>query len=167
MDRRFITFTLSAAALALVHGSPTAHASTAIGTDQIYVSTHGSDSNPCTQALPCATLQFAVDNAPAGSFIHVAAGTYNQTVNITEPLTIAGAGAGKTIIDGSNIDTEIMSPAYYGVISVENNSGTGGAIDIRGLLSRTPSSPRVSTRMTPIPATSSSTATPTPATRST
>ncbi len=133
MHRRFVTFTLSAAALALGTGVTTAHASTAIGTDQIYVSTHGSDSNPCTQALPCATLQFAVDNAPAGSLIHVAAGTYNQTVNITEPLTIAGAGAGKTIIDGSNIDTEVMSPAYFGVISVENNSGAGGAIDIRGL----------------------------------
>ena len=82
---------------------------------------------------PCATLQFAVDNAPAGSLIHVAAGTYNQTVNITEPLTIAGAGAGKTIIDGSNIDTQAMSPAYFGVISVENNPNAGGAINIRGL----------------------------------
>jgi hypothetical protein len=133
MHRRLVTFAVTTAALALGTGVTTAHASTSIGTDQIYVSTHGSDANPCTKAQPCATLQFAVDNAAAGSVINVAAGTYNQTVNITEPLTIAGAGAAKTIIDGSNIDTQAMSPAYYGVISVENNTGAGGAIDIRGL----------------------------------
>jgi hypothetical protein len=133
MHRRFLTFVVTAGALALGTGVTTAHASTAIGTDTVYVSTHGSDANPCTKSQPCATLQFAVDNAPAGSIVHVAAGTYNQTVNITQPVTIAGAGAGKTIIDGSNIDTQAMSPSYFGVISVEDNIGAGGPINIRGL----------------------------------
>jgi hypothetical protein len=136
MLRRMTMFAVPAVALALSAGVTTAHASGAIGTTNIYVSVHGSDSNPCTKALPCATLQYAVDNAPPGSIIHVGAGTFNQTVNITEPLTIAGSGASKTIIDGSNIDTQAMSPAYFGVISVENNTGPGGVITIKGLTVR-------------------------------
>jgi Protein of unknown function (DUF1565) len=99
----------------------------------LYVSTSGADTNPCTQSQPCLTLQHAVDIAPIGGTVHVLPGTYHQTVNITHPVTLSGAGSGKTIIDGSNIDTEAMSPAYFGVVSVENNTGTGGPIKISGL----------------------------------
>lgn len=132
--RRVAVLGSAIGALALATGGITsAHAAPLIGTTTLWVATTGSDLNPCTKAAPCATMQFAVDNAPAGSIIKVEAGTYNQTVNITEPLTLAGAGVGKTIIDGSNIDTETMSPAYYGVISVENNPGAGGHINIHGM----------------------------------
>jgi hypothetical protein len=136
MHRRVTIFAVPAMALALSAGVTTAHASSAIGTTSIYVSVHGSDGNPCTKALPCLTLQYAVDNAPVGSIIHVGAGIFNESVNITEPLTIAGAGASKTIIDGTNVDTQAMSPAYFGVISIENNTGAGGAINIKGLTVR-------------------------------
>jgi hypothetical protein len=136
MHRRFTLFAVPAVALALSAGVTTAHASAAIGTTTVYVTVHGSDSNPCTKALPCATLQFAVDNAPTGSIIKVGAGTFNQTVNITKPVTIAGSGASKTVIDGSNIDTQAMSPAYFGVISVQNNTGAGGVITIKGMTVR-------------------------------
>lgn len=121
-----------AAALIVGAGGMTVHAAPLIGTTTIYVSTTGSDSNPCTKAAPCATLQYAVDNAPVGGIVKVEAGTYNQSVNITEPLTLEGAGASTTTIDGSNIDTETMATPYYGVISVENNPGTGGHITIKG-----------------------------------
>ena len=130
MRRRFIMLTVPVAALAFSAGGATAHAAGSIGTTTVYVSTTGSDSNPCTRAQPCATLQYAVDNAPAGATINVGAGKYNQTVNITKPLTLAGAGASKTVIDGSNIDTG--SKGYYSVVSVQNNTGAGGAINIKG-----------------------------------
>jgi pectate disaccharide-lyase len=43
-----------------------------------YVSPSGSDSNPCTQASPCATPDYAVNNkASAGDTVQVAAGTYD------------------------------------------------------------------------------------------
>src|SRR5260370_32522097 len=43
-----------------------------------YVSSTGSDSNPCTQTSPCATPDYAVNNkAAAGDRVQVAAGTYN------------------------------------------------------------------------------------------
>ena len=131
MRRPSFFLAVPAAGLLLSAGGITAHASGQIGTTSVYVSTTGSDSNPCTKALPCATMQYAVDNAPAGSIINVEAGTYNQSVNITKPLTLAGAGAAKTIINGDNIDTGAMG--YYGVVSVENNTGTGGPIHIRGM----------------------------------
>jgi hypothetical protein len=121
-----------AATLIVGAGGLTAHAAPLIGTTTIYVATTGSDTNPCTKAKPCATLQYAVDNAPVGGIIKVEAGTYDQTVNITKPLTLQGAGASTTTIDGSNIDTEAMATPYYGVISVENNPGAGGHITVKG-----------------------------------
>ena len=131
MRRYSVFFLAPAAGLLLSAGGITAHAAGQIGTTSVYVSTTGSDSNPCTKALPCATLQYAVNGAAAGSIVNVEPGTYHQTVNITKPLTLAGAGAAKTIIDGSNIDTGAMG--YYGVVSVENNTGTGGPIHIHGM----------------------------------
>ena len=44
-----------------------------------------------------ATIQAAVDNAPAGGTVTVDAGTYAEQVTITQPLTIEGARAG---VDG-------------------------------------------------------------------
>ncbi len=124
---------LAAAPIAVLGGMFTASShALAAGTTTLYVSTTGSDSNPCTQAKPCKTLQYAVDQAPVGAFIHVAAGTYMQTVNINKPLTIQGAGQGATIIDGSNVDEGSMG--YYAVIQVSNNtSGTSGTTSIHDL----------------------------------
>ena len=109
-----------------------AAASTAIGTTSLWVSTTGSDSNPCTKAAPCATIQYAVNQAPVGAYVHVEAGTYHQTANITKPLTLEGAGASSTIVDGSSIDESALG--YYAVIQVSNNtSGTNGVTNIYGL----------------------------------
>jgi hypothetical protein len=51
-----------------------------------YVTTNGSDSNPCSQSSPCLTVQHAVEVfvlASDGAVIHVAAGTYTDSVNDT------------------------------------------------------------------------------------
>jgi hypothetical protein len=44
-----------------------------------HVSTTGTDSGNCV-ASPCATINYAIGQAPAGTVIKVAAGTYNQDV---------------------------------------------------------------------------------------
>jgi len=124
--------------VALASGATTGQAAAvrATGTS-LYVSTSGSDTNACTRAAACATLQHAVDIAPSGATINVEAGKYHQTVNMTKPLSLIGAGAGRTTIDGSYIDTGAgqgtgSSTPYYGVVSVQNNVGVGGATEIKG-----------------------------------
>jgi hypothetical protein len=96
-----------------------------------YVSTTGTDVPPCAQTDPCKTIQFAETLTASGGTIHVAAGTYNQTANLTQPVTLEGAGESKTVIDGSNIDEGSMG--YYGVIGIDNTSGTSGSITVTAL----------------------------------
>jgi len=126
-------FVAPAAALIAGAAGVTIHAAPLIGTTTIYVATTGSDSNPCANAHPCATLQHAVDNAPGGGIIKVDACTCNQTVNITEPLTLQGAGASSTILDGANIDTEAMPTLVQspdGALVVEPDSGVYNVTEI-------------------------------------
>jgi hypothetical protein len=51
--------------------------------DTYYVSPSGSDLDPGSQSEPWATIQHAVDNAPEGSQIVVAAGSYHDTVSVS------------------------------------------------------------------------------------
>ncbi len=120
-----IMATLAVTAVFVFQGAEVASASPST---TLYVSPTGSDSNACSQADPCATIQHAVNVAVVGATVKVAAGTYDQTVNITHPVTLEGARFGRSIIDGHGIDTDALG--YYGVVSVQNNSGAGGAITI-------------------------------------
>ena len=70
-----------------------------------HVSTTGTDSGNCVSS-PCATINFALSKATPGETIHVAAGSYNQTVNITKAINLVGAGASKTTINGNGLDSE-------------------------------------------------------------
>ena len=129
MRRRFTLLAVPAAALAFSVGGSTAHA---VGTT-LYVTTTGVDNAACSQVAPCKTLQFAVDKAPNGATVQVAAGTYNQSVNVTKPLTLAGAGQSPTtgtIIDGHGIDHGALG--YYGVVGIDNTNGSAGAINVHG-----------------------------------
>jgi parallel beta-helix repeat protein len=46
-------------------------------------------------------IQDAIDDADDGDEIHVAAGNYNESMDIAKPLTILGSGSATTIIDRS------------------------------------------------------------------
>ncbi|MBV8461695.1 MAG: DUF1565 domain-containing protein [Acidimicrobiales bacterium] len=91
-----------------------------------FVSTTGTDTGNCVSA-PCATVNYAISQATAGETINVAAGTYNQTVNIDKPVTLRGAGASKTTIDGTGLDPSAQG--YYGVVFVGD---AGGAVTVSG-----------------------------------
>ncbi len=93
----------------------------------LYVSTAGTDSGSCgTPSTACATINYAISQSVAGDTIKVAAGTYNQTVAITVPIRLIGAGASRTTLDGSALDP---GGSYYGVVYVGT---TGGAVSVRG-----------------------------------
>ena len=95
------------------------------------MSTTGTDVGLCPQLLPCATIQYAESQTASGGTIHVAAGTYNQTANLTQPVNLVGAGKSKVFIEGTNKDEGAMG--YYGVIGIDNTSGTAGTIAISGM----------------------------------
>jgi hypothetical protein len=93
-----------------------------------HVSMSGTDSGNCVSS-PCATITFALSKATPGETIHVAAGSYNQTVNITKAINIVGAGASSTTINGSGLDPYAMSDGLYGVVYVGN---AGGQVTVNG-----------------------------------
>lgn len=61
-----------------------------------YVATTGTDlANDCLlQALPCATIQHAIDEAAAADTVEVAAGSYVEALTVSKELTLRGPNAG-------------------------------------------------------------------------
>src|SRR5438270_12340460 len=77
-----------------------------------YVSPTGSDSNPCTQASPCATPDYAVNNkAAAGDTVQVAAGTYDY-----------GSGAANFTKSGTAGNYITVSCATRGACKIQSST---------------------------------------------
>ena len=55
-----------------------------------------------------ATIQSAVTAASANDVINVWPGTYKEDVVVGKPLALLGAGAGKSVIDASNLPNGIL-----------------------------------------------------------
>lgn len=68
----------------------------------VYTTATGNDANSGNSNSPYLTIQAAINAATAGDTIMVDAGTYNENVNINKALTLLGAGAGATVVDGSS-----------------------------------------------------------------
>ncbi len=83
-----------------------------------------------------ASIQEEVDAADPGDTITVAAGTYKENIYIDKSLTIKGAGAGNTIVDGSQIgsvfiigDNNVNCDVILSDMTVQNGSAyKGGGI---------------------------------------
>jgi nitrous oxidase accessory protein NosD len=78
----------------------------------LYVSAStGSDSNPCSMAAPCATIDHAIGMAAPGSTIVAEAGTYDEQVIVTKRLTLVGRGA---VIDAAGLAAPIPPLSMVG-----------------------------------------------------
>jgi predicted outer membrane repeat protein len=63
----------------------------------------GDDGNNCkTNATACATIGHAISLAASGDAIQIAAATYQENLSIPFNLTLNGAKAATTIVDGTN-----------------------------------------------------------------
>jgi predicted outer membrane repeat protein len=114
-------------------GAPVA----AAGTTR-YVAPAGSDSGDCSMSTsPCKTIGHAVSQAQSGDTISIGAGTYAEHLDIEKNLTLAGAGAHATVIDGSSSGTVVtigltntVAVVTLSGMTIEHGStdGTGGGI---------------------------------------
>lgn len=80
-----------------------------------------------TLADPYCTIQAAVDNATPGlTTIEIAAGDYNQSVNLNrDDLLLNGAGAGTTRIVGTTTGSGIFTTGSRSNLTIQNLSVTG------------------------------------------
>jgi Right handed beta helix region len=102
----------------LVNGSAAVSlaASPATGT-VFHVTTTGNDGAAGTLAAPWKTIQYAVDNVPAGSTVQVHTGVYNKLVTITRS---GSAAAGFITIEAAPGETATIDGAGLGIPNGEN-----------------------------------------------
>ncbi len=80
--------------------------------------TISSSANVSPNGCKYSTIQAAVDAANSGDTITVAAGAYKERVYIDKSLTITGAGAEKTIVDGGQVSSVFIVGMNYDKIDV-------------------------------------------------
>jgi parallel beta-helix repeat protein len=81
--------------------------------NDLYVSTSGNDSNPCTQASPCLTINHVSALATPGTTVHVMPGTYN--FNASEPIRTATSGTASapiTYVSDSKWGAKLVNSWY-------------------------------------------------------
>src|SRR4029077_16791369 len=101
----------------------------------------GSDSNSCLSTTSsCKTIGHAISLAAAGDGIRVGPATYTENLTIGINLTLIGAGAATTIVDGGGVNIVVTvsnANAHVSIsnVTVRNGSGRpGGGIYNNGIL---------------------------------
>lgn len=108
---------------------------TARGSTTWYVNgVTGSDSNDCmSPTTACKTIGHAISLASAGDSIIVAAATYSENLTIPFGLSIHGAGALTTIIDGGGIGPVVTTTS--GNVNLSGLTITNGTVPPGGTCS--------------------------------
>src|SRR5215469_6970983 len=101
----------------------------------------GDDGNSCkTKVTACATIGHAISLAASGDVIQIAAATYQENLSIPFNLTLVGARATTTIVDGTNTANVFTVGAGIGLrlsnLTIERGVGYsgGGGVDNAGTL---------------------------------
>jgi hypothetical protein len=101
----------------------------------------GSDSNNClSPTTACKTIGHAISVAAAGDTIRVGPATYAENLTIGISLTLIGAGAATTIIDGRGVNIVVTvsnANAHVSIssVTIRNGSGRpGGGVFNNGIL---------------------------------
>jgi hypothetical protein len=103
----------------------------------------GNDANNCiSPATACLTVGQAVSRAVDGDTIQVAAGTYIESLDISLAITIQGAGASNTFLDGNHTQRVLQATGIAQItladLTIRNGSTSdlgGGGINNGGVLS--------------------------------
>jgi hypothetical protein len=96
------------------------------GANRTFVSANGSDSNPCTNLLPCRTFQTAVAATNAGGeILALTPGEYG-TVTIAKTISLVNDGVGAVMI----------SSATNGHSAITIAAGSTDVVNLRGLTLR-------------------------------
>jgi hypothetical protein len=97
---------------------------------QAFVSTHGSDMNPCTSDKPCQTFNQALTVVQAGGEIIVQdSGVYSNGFTISKSVTIDAAGFNASVIKAPEVPVE-------GLCTI--NTGPSDRVVLRGITFHAP-----------------------------
>jgi hypothetical protein len=99
---RALMLALALPAMVLVSSPP----GVAFATTVRRVAITGADTGDCS-VTACRTIGYAISQSVSGDTIEIGAGTYPEHVVVDRSITLQGAGAGATIVDGSNRRTVI------------------------------------------------------------
>ena len=114
---RFALGLVALAGLAPLCGAP------AFAQTKVWVSHLGTDGQPCTTSLPCATFQHAHDVVAAGGDIGMLDPGDYGAVNISKPVSITNDGVGEAYI---------FSTSAGGAVTI--SAGLGSVVSLRGLV---------------------------------
>ncbi len=137
----FLMLVLGTSLLALpVQAAPRVPSSATFYVNQSAVG--ASDANDCTvSTTPCLTIGGAYDEmvmtTTVSNTISIAVGTYTENLVITKSVSLQGAGASTTIVDGGNVDRVVqLGPALR--VTINNLTLQHGSANLGGGISISP-----------------------------
>jgi len=106
----------------------------------LYVSASaGHNTGSCsTQAMPCATITYALAHAAPGATILVAAGTYPEQLTITRNVSIVGRAAGRVVLEPetvvqNDVATDSSVP-QFAIVDIHDPGGSLADVNLENLV---------------------------------
>jgi hypothetical protein len=102
----------------------------------LFVAPGGADVGNCQiHTQPCKTIGYALGQASSGATIDVAAGTYRENPLIAGSVSLVGASAGSTVIDGRQSGTTVTIISANATVLISNLTIQGGKAGFAGGIS--------------------------------